>query len=115
MASEHHHLQLEKPPYPKVERPQVGRIKQRAERSNHKINLCAIRTSIGRDLGGPHLSIIQGGPELEVLFLPPTVLFSLLFALPLMHQFPIVMPVLLQILCLCEIPVMVSTSLLVSS
>ena len=50
MASEHHHLQLEKPPYPKVERPQVGRIKQRAERSNHKINLCAIRTSIGRDL-----------------------------------------------------------------
>ena len=69
MASEHHHLQLEKPPYPKVERPQVGRIKQRAERSNHKINLCAIRTSIGRDLGGPHLSIIQGGPELEVLFL----------------------------------------------
>ena len=69
MASEHHHLQLEKPPYPKVERPQIGRIKQRAERSNHKINLCAIRTSIGRDLGGPHLSIIQGGPELEVLFL----------------------------------------------
>ena len=69
MASEHHHLQLEKPPYPKVERPQVGRIKQRAERSNHKINLCAIRTSIGRDLVGPHLSIIQGGPELEVLFL----------------------------------------------
>ena len=69
MASEHHHLQLEKPPYPKVERPHVGRIKQRAERSNHKINLCAIRTSIGRDLGGPHLSIIQGGPELEVLFL----------------------------------------------
>ena len=64
MASEHHHLQLEKP-----ERPQVGRIKQRAERSNHKINLCAIRTSIGRDLGGSHLSIIQGGPELEVLFL----------------------------------------------
>ena len=56
-------------PYPKVERPQVGRIKQRAERSNHKINLCAIRTSIARDLGGPHLSIIQGGPEFEVLFL----------------------------------------------